>query len=40
MIEVEKECQGSEDLVEKYNYKTRISSKHNRLIILPSIPAY
>lgn len=37
IVEVEKESHEVEDLVEKFNYKTRISSTPNRLITSLSI---
>lgn len=40
LVQVEKESQGVEDLVEKCDYKTRISSTPNRLVTSPSIPTY
>ena len=40
LVHVEKEGQEVEDLVEKCDYKTRISSTPNRLLTSPSMPAY
>ena len=40
MVQVEKESQGVEDLVEKCNQRTRISSTPNHLITPPSVSTY
>ena len=40
MVQVEKESQGVEDLVEKCNHRTRINSTPNRVITPPSVPTY
>ena len=40
IVQVEKERQGVENLVEKCNYKTHISSIPNRLITPSSVPTY
>ena len=40
IVQVEKEGQEVEDLVEKCDYKTRISSAPNYFIIPPSVPTY
>ena len=40
IVQVEKEGQAVENLIEKCNYKTRISSVLNCFIIPPSVPTY
>ncbi len=40
MVQVEKESQGVEDLVEKCNHRTCISSTPKRIITPPSVPNY
>ena len=40
MVQVEKESSRVEELVEKCNHRTRISSTSNRVITPPSVPAY